>query len=265
MKGHMENGKFHPHTEYKGVRKSRDQQVKTKGVRLKRSDGSRIKKLEFKVWKYEDAPPDLQEKIIEKLRQQQYEFQDDWFAQGDALLYDKGEKKDAKDIGLKYAQPQAYDVDTNRGEDFIQFDLEVEDPKKFQKYLGLSDAVMKKINYDFQNDSGNWGSNNTRLQFYDSSGGNTGGEINLSPDTAWADEHYDEGDIDEDERTFHKDDIPTHNEVLEVLHAHDKFADLMDDSLANLKQSYEYQFSDEALISQAEANEWEFNEVGKIS
>ena len=36
MKGHMENGKFHPHTEYKGVRKFRDQQVNEQGIRLAR-------------------------------------------------------------------------------------------------------------------------------------------------------------------------------------------------------------------------------------
>jgi len=34
MKGHMENGKFHPHTEHKGVRKQRDQQAKTQGVNV---------------------------------------------------------------------------------------------------------------------------------------------------------------------------------------------------------------------------------------
>lgn len=33
MKGHMQDGKFHPHTQFKkGVRKSRDQKAKTKGV-----------------------------------------------------------------------------------------------------------------------------------------------------------------------------------------------------------------------------------------
>jgi len=33
MKGHMEKGKFHPHTEYKkGTRKSRDQKAKTQGI-----------------------------------------------------------------------------------------------------------------------------------------------------------------------------------------------------------------------------------------
>ena len=37
MKGHMEKDGFHPHTEYKkGTRKSRDQKVKTKGVKIRK-------------------------------------------------------------------------------------------------------------------------------------------------------------------------------------------------------------------------------------
>ncbi len=39
MKGHMEKDGFHPHTQSKGVRKSRDQKEKTQGVKIrKRSD-----------------------------------------------------------------------------------------------------------------------------------------------------------------------------------------------------------------------------------
>jgi len=37
MKGHMQDGKFHPHTEYKkGTRKSRDQKAKQDGVKIER-------------------------------------------------------------------------------------------------------------------------------------------------------------------------------------------------------------------------------------
>ncbi len=37
MKGHMQDGKFHPHTDYKkGTRKSRDQKEKTKGVKVRK-------------------------------------------------------------------------------------------------------------------------------------------------------------------------------------------------------------------------------------
>ncbi len=37
MKGHMQDGKFHPHTEYKkGTRKSRDKTVKQEGVKIRK-------------------------------------------------------------------------------------------------------------------------------------------------------------------------------------------------------------------------------------
>ncbi len=35
MKGHMQDGKFHPHTQSKGVRKSRDQSTKSTGVKVR--------------------------------------------------------------------------------------------------------------------------------------------------------------------------------------------------------------------------------------
>ena len=39
LKGHMEDGKFHPHKPYqKGVRKSRDQKAKTRGIVRKQRD-----------------------------------------------------------------------------------------------------------------------------------------------------------------------------------------------------------------------------------
>jgi len=36
MKGHMEKDGFHPHTQSKGVRKSRDQLTKTEGIKIER-------------------------------------------------------------------------------------------------------------------------------------------------------------------------------------------------------------------------------------
>jgi len=42
MKGHMQDGKFHPHTDYKkGVRKSRDQIAKTQGVKIRKARNSK--------------------------------------------------------------------------------------------------------------------------------------------------------------------------------------------------------------------------------
>ncbi len=50
MKGHMQDGKFHPHTEYKkGIRKSRDQQVKSQGVKIRkqRLDPEEIERITY--------------------------------------------------------------------------------------------------------------------------------------------------------------------------------------------------------------------------
>jgi len=165
MKGHMEDGKFHPHTDYKkGVRKSRDQIAKTEGVRLKRTDGSRIKKLEFKVWKFDDAPDDLKEKILEKLRLSRMEFGDDFFAQDQGLIFDDDEKKDYNDIGLNAPFPKFYDVDSNRGTDFVQFrDLKIEDESRFAKYLRINKKLQNKISFEFENDN-NRDMDNTTLE-----------------------------------------------------------------------------------------------------
>ena len=58
MKGHMQDGKFHPHIEYKGVRKSRDQQVKTQGIKIRKErifqdDPDAVSKLEVKLARLE--------------------------------------------------------------------------------------------------------------------------------------------------------------------------------------------------------------------
>jgi len=46
LKGFKDSsGKFHPITEHKGVRKSRDQSAKTEGVRMKRTSGRNLEKM----------------------------------------------------------------------------------------------------------------------------------------------------------------------------------------------------------------------------
>jgi len=47
----MQDGKFHPHTDHKkGVRKSRDQKVKTQGIRLKKDLPKKLPKPYTKEW-----------------------------------------------------------------------------------------------------------------------------------------------------------------------------------------------------------------------
>jgi len=67
MKGHMEKGKFHPHTKYeKGVRKSRDPKAKTQGVRLARSLKSTSSQLQ---WGFDltEFKPDGFQKVLKEL------------------------------------------------------------------------------------------------------------------------------------------------------------------------------------------------------
>jgi len=62
MKGHMKDGKFHPHTEYKkGTRKSREQKDKTKGVKIRKQRGS----LPSKIIHIGNEPPSHLLKNIE--------------------------------------------------------------------------------------------------------------------------------------------------------------------------------------------------------
>ena len=55
MKGHMEKDGFHPHTQYKGVRKSRDQNAKHEGVKIRKQRENSSKSLE-KMFDLERKP-----------------------------------------------------------------------------------------------------------------------------------------------------------------------------------------------------------------
>ena len=222
----MEKGKFHPHTQYeKGVRKSRDQKAKTEGVRLKRTNGSRVKTVKFKVWKYDDAPEELQEKIIEKLRNRKYEFSDNWFAQGDWLLDFEIFDWDDREM--------YYDIDSNRGTDYLQFkDLKIKDDDKFRKLLGIDKSLWRNVIFSITNPSSSFGyEHNTTIEF----------------------------EPDDPEKEF----TVTQREKLET--AKEKFDDIIHEALVNLTKSFEDQFTDETLAEDARANEYEFDEEGDIA
>ena len=70
MKGHMENGKFHPHTEYKGVRKSRDQKGMTQGVKIE--TGIRKKSAIAEEDNFDLAVGKLKKSLLEGLNENQW-------------------------------------------------------------------------------------------------------------------------------------------------------------------------------------------------
>ena len=259
--------KFHPITNRKGVRKSRmetrkplnykdPELIRHAGIPITEKmmrTGRRFKKDEkfetrtYKVWKLQDAPPEIRERIFEWFRQN-ISGQDTSYADDDGILYDTKEDF-AGYQALSGNIPTSWDV-SHSGRDFIQFEnLEVKDEKKLAKYLGIPEKLRQKISMGFLNE----GSNNTSIRFFDV----MGNEINLTDDV----HSYD------DSNNFYmvdKEDKPTFNEFKLLLQAHDKWADLMDMSLKHLRNSFDSEFTEEYIEDIAEANDYKFKEDGSL-
>jgi len=248
-KGFTKDGKFRP-TGNSSRTSSREKSIKP--------NGSRIKTLEFKVWKIDDAPDEVQEKIIEKLRMDKIEFQDAFFAEDQGLIFDDDEKKDATDIGLNMPFPKFFDVDSNRGTDFVQFrDLEIEDEDKFAKYLGINKALQKRVSFEIENDEKR-DMDNTTLEIVPPDGIGRIDERNISNNSALDDLwKYNNPEIDPEDRL-------TEQELDVLIDAVNKFDKLMSMTLRHLTNNFEDQFTDETLTEDARANDYDFDEDGKI-
>jgi len=250
LKGFKDSsGKFHPITDYKGVRKSRDQSAKTQGVRLKRSDGSRIKKVEFKVWKFDDASPELQEKILEKNRDINLGF-DNYWAEYDGLIYDKKTKLADYDVFNNYSK-KYYELDQGQ---YIQFpDLEIKDDKKLAKMLGIPESLRKKIDFRFKSER----ENTTKIEFVDYE---WNGQIDIEESYSdYKEPLYAEAQYSGEAKPL------TEKEFNVLGKASEKWDDMMNDALRSLSDSYDYQSSDEGVKETLEANEYEFDEEGNIA
>lgn len=243
------NGKFRP-TGNNGKKSSREKSIKP--------DGSRMKTLEFKVWKFDDAPDDVQEKILERLRQQKSEFGDTFFAEDQGLIFDDDEKKDATDIGLNMPFPEFFDVDSNRGTDFVQFrDLKIQDEDKFSKYLGIGKELQERIDFKFENDNDR-DMSDTTLAITPPDGIGRIDERDIDKNSALDDIwKYNNNEIAPEDRLSEKE--------LEILiDAVTKFDNLIGMALSHLRNNFEAQFTDETLGEDARANDYDFDEDGMI-
>ena len=88
MKGHMEKDGFHPHTQYKGVRKSRDQQAKEQGVRFKKEQ--KVPR-NTEVIKVKGTKKEIVKKLMETKQWNGFEniSDDGWFS--GSIYLDNGE------------------------------------------------------------------------------------------------------------------------------------------------------------------------------
>lgn len=243
MKGFKDkNKKFHPINNKKGVRKSRDQNAKTQGVRLKRSDGSRIKKI--KIWKFDDAPKELQEKILEKNRDINVGFGDDFWADYDGIIYDRKTNIGDYDVFENYGN-KYYDLD--RGQ-YIQFpDLQIKDEKKLAKMLGIPESLQLKVDFNFVSE----GERTTELEFTEES----------TLEVVREDDTYEDylKYVDKEDKSLTKADWEKLQKAIS------KWSDLMHQAWVSLRDNYEYQFTDEAVKETLIANDYDFDEDGDMA
>ena len=189
-----------------------------------------------------DLPDDLKEKILDKLRQNNW-FNDSWFAEDEYIC--------EPEVFHGFA-PTAWDLAS--GGNYIQFEfgtcansdpdedmLDVAALDALRKWLGIPKTTWDKVDYIFINDD----HHNTYLAFTDAESGDP---IDFSMNNM--------------EEWIRLEIFPWDFKFLED--AIKKFDEMMDKALVTLREAYEYQISDENMIDMAEANDWEFDESGEI-
>ena len=188
------------------------------------------------VWKIDDKniPDDVKEKAIETIRSHKYE--DQWYAEDEFLT----------GVECLTASPKYWDIGCTQRGNFIQFEFDLND-ESIREWLDIPKSVWDKCSPEILNKD----SCNSTIKFTDN-----GYDI-----LDYLDEVTDEQPcvqiMDMEEKFYYWD--------LEILEkAKEKFDKAMDKALDNLEKSYEYSISDECCIEDAIANEWEFDNDGKM-
>jgi hypothetical protein len=255
MKGFKKDGKFIP-TEKRSKSTLTTENVKFKkpisfgdDEFKKKKMGETIQKQNVKdVFTYDEAPQELKDKIIEQMRDDEYQHGDEWFAEYDGVIYDQKTQIADYDMFNNYSK-KYYDLD--RGQ-YIQFpELEVKDEIKLLKVLGLPKSILNKVEIGFNSER----ERNTEINFHEQSSGS-----NLA-----IGKHYDLT-YEEYKEDTPKDEDPLTKKEFEALEkASEKWDDLMHDAWKGLRDNYEYQFTDEALIEKAQSNDYEFDNDGNLT
>lgn len=216
---------------------------------LRMEKKNRLPKLQIKeVFTIDELSDSAKEKALEKLRQSEYEFSDDFFADYDGLIYDEKSELSDYDVFDNYTK-KYYDLD--RGQ-YIQFpDLVVNNEAKLGMMLGLPQSLVDNINFSFVSNR----ENNTQIEFHDLLTGDTLNFSRQDPSEYFADyKKY----TDKDDKTLTKKDFEL------LARASEKWDDMMHNAWKSLRDSYEYQFTDEALLEKAEYNGYEFDSEGNL-
>lgn len=184
----------------------------------------------YKVYSFKNAPPKLKEKILENYRY--FNVEDINLLEHNDFIIDMGLKeKTLKRVAETQGQGNTLftwksgSYNVGYGYNYVQFeDLKVNDEEAFRQELGVSKRTWNKVHYSFDNEGRE---TNTEIEF----------------------DAYEE---------------LTPQQEKELEEAKEHFSYLMKQSAKNLNEDYEYQISDEAVEEGLIANEYKFNEQGKI-
>lgn len=191
-----------------------------------------MRTIEVNIYKFEELSNEAKEVAIEQIRNTYYEYNDfaNW-AIDDCSLFEPKHKELIELFGDEYEFPLIENTrekiyfDTDRNR-FIDCEkaMEVTNEKQFLKWLGLTDEIINEEDFSFNIFTPDYKNADTTINF------------------------------DGFDSKF--DDV--------ISNAHSKFNDLIGDILNRIKADIDYRFSDEAIIEDIEANEYEFLSNGEI-
>lgn len=199
-----------------------------------RPDNERINDMEVKVkqtqtWKYDELPEDVKDKAVENL----YDINVDsgyWYDYDGKTGFSKQEISKYHLQGLETTDLLAYKAlyfDLDRGA-YIQFkDAEFTDNELARRFLGVPRDLWEQVYWTINDMPGR--NSNTRLEY----------------------EKQDNGEF-----------TAKQTEILD--RAVERFADKIDEALSGLRKNFKYLTSREAIEETVRANDYDFDERGKI-
>jgi hypothetical protein len=197
-----------------------------------------MKTIEIQIYSFDELTKDAKETAIEQIRQRRYNDHDiiHWIID-DCYLFEPAHDELINLCGLEYEKLSTpifkntrklyFDLDRNRHIDASNA-IEITNEKMFFQWLEIPDNIHDLVYYEIK-------SNNTRYAdtfiYFEE----------LQSDYLFTDEE---------------------NTILK--NAKNKFSEHMETVLNRIQESYDYYFTDESIIDDIKANEYQFTDYGNI-
>jgi hypothetical protein len=207
---------------------SRNQQLNDPSAKRDAIKGRQVTKT-YRVYKFDELSPEMQKKVLENYQDINTNFE--WWDSEYWLDNQLPTKYQDKTGSTLFKWKNMY-FDIERGS-YVDFEgLEAKDKNKFLASLGIPKNKIDKIDYHFSHPK----ERSTRLELY----GDDGDEITPH----WSGDET--------------------NAPKWALEAQNKFSNMMNGVLKDLRTENQYRYSNEAIKETITANDYEFNENGKI-